>query len=96
MYILTQYGTQIVDADKVERFCISTLPDCDRIVASYSDERPPVTLARYAKDEDAALQLYALLHALAAREEAYIMPSSILQAEEKRVHDARTKRKGGS
>ena len=96
MYILTQDENQIVDADKVERFCVSSMPDCDRIVASYSDTRPPVTIARYAKSEYVQRRLGELLDALEAGEKVYYMPLSILQAGERHIHDTRQKRKGGS
>lgn len=96
MYILTQDGTQVLDADKVERFCVSVMSDCDRIVASYSDIRPPVTIARYAKSEHAGQYLFNLLTALSAGEKAFCMPLSVLQAEERHIHDTRQKRKGGS
>lgn len=96
MYIMTQDGMQIIASEYVQRFCISSMPDCDRIVASYYQDASPVTIARYAKSEDVKSELFALLKALESGSESYFFPPSILQAEKIRTHDARIKRKGGS
>ena len=96
MYIVTSDGKQIVSSEYVERFLIVDKPDAKLIVASYSDQRPAVTLGRYANDKESQGAFGQLLSALAGGQSMFYMPDSILYHGEKIIKDARTKRKGGS
>ena len=96
MYILATNGRQIVNAEFVERFCLSEKDDATLIVASYSDSRPPVTLGRYKDAKEAKDVLYSLVMALAGEQRVYDMPDSTLFFEEMVRRDARVKRRGGS
>lgn len=96
MYIMLAGGRQIVNSEFVERFCISEKNDAALIVASYSDVRPPVTMARYANMDEARGVLCELMGALSGGQGYFTMPESVLYFEERTVKDARVKRKGGS
>lgn len=96
MYIVSQDGKQIVNAEYPERFCLAEKPDAVLVVASYRDDRPPVTLGRYANLQEAAEVLWTLLVALTGGQGYMSMPPSLLNAAAPVVHDARTKRRGGS
>lgn len=97
MYILNGSGTEIVNSDYVERFCLVQKEDAALIVASYHTDRPPVTLARYADGAEARSALQSLLQELASGcRSAVEMPESTLHAVEPVRRDARTKRRGGS
>lgn len=96
MYILDGRGMQIVNTEFVERFCVVTKPDAALIIASYSQNREPVTLARYKDDKEAKAALMEMLGALAGGQRQFVMPDSLLRHEETIKHDARTKRRGGS
>lgn len=96
MYIMAAGGKQIVNSEFVERFCISEKEDSALIVASYSDVRPPVTMARYKDVKEARRAIGELMGALAGGQTYFDMPESILYYEEHIKKDARTKRRGGS
>ena len=96
MYIMNGAKNQIINAEFVERFCISEKDDAALIVLSYSSERPAVTLARYKDAKEARTVLADLLLALAGGQSYYSMPDSLVYGEERHKMDARTKRKGGS
>lgn len=97
MYILNGSELEVVNTDFVERFCVVRKDDAALIVASYSSERPPVTLARYAGVGEAKAALRTLFYDLAGDGEAvFEMPESSLYGAEPVRHDARTKRRGGS
>lgn len=96
MYIMAAGGKQIVNSEFVERFCIAEKEDAALIVASYSDVRPPVTMARYKDMEEARRAIGELMGALAGGQACFDMPDSILYYEEQIKKDARTKRRGGS
>lgn len=96
MYIMSEDGRQIINADFPERFCLAVKPDAALIVASYGDSRPPVTMGRYSGEDEARSVMGELLTALWSGQACYYMPASRLYAEEQTKYDARTKRKGGS
>jgi hypothetical protein len=96
MYILSGNDHEIVNSEFVERFRIVEKPDAVLIVASYSDVRPPITLARYRDMEEAEDALIELFRDLYCKEAYFRMPESSYHAAEAEVRDARTKRKGGS
>lgn len=96
MYILNGSRKEIVNSEFVERFCIADKGDAALIVASYSSERPPVTLARYESTEEARGVLGDLFGAISGGQSYYTMPESLIYDQEGIRRDARTKRKGGS
>ena len=96
MYIMAAGGKQIINSEFVERFCLSEKEDAILIVASYSDTRPPVTMARYANMDESRDALGKLMGALAGGQAYFDMPESILYYEEHVRKDARVKRRGGS
>ena len=96
MYIMAAGGKQIINSEFVERFCLSEKEDAVLIVASYSDTRPTVTMARYANMDESRDALGKLMGALAGGQAYFDMPESILYYEEHVRKDARVKRRGGS
>lgn len=96
MIILSGDKKQIIDSRYVERFCIVEKSDAALIVASYGADRPPVTIAKYADIREARPVLEDLFYDLGADKNQFTMPESVLFSEERQVHDARTRRKGGS
>lgn len=96
LYILSGSKKEIVNSDFVERFCVVVKSDASLIVLSYSDTRPPVTLAKYKDAVEAKGILAELFAALAGGQTYFEMPDSLLLAEERGIKDARVKRKGGS
>lgn len=96
MYIFDGSRKQIINAEFVERFCISEKDDATLIVASYSSSRPPVTLARYENTAEAKGALADLFYAISGGQAYFEMPESRLYSPEHPIKDARTKRRGGS
>lgn len=96
MYIMSDQQYMIINADAVERFLLVPKPDAALIIASYSQTASPVTIARYKTKEEAAGALHDLFLALAGDMTYFYMPLSTYAAEGPRVHDARTRRHGGS
>lgn len=95
MQILDQKEIMIVNSEFVERFLLVPKDDCHLIIASYSETRNPVTLGRYAKHEVYGV-LSDLFAALSGNRDSFLMPPSSIFEDNRRKHDARTKRKGGS
>lgn len=95
MYIMNGAGTEILNADFVERFCMVKKPDATLIVASYGADRY-VTVARYQDVKEAEQAIGGLFGALAAGQAYYDMPESLMYAEQTIKKDARTRRRGGS
>lgn len=95
MYIMNEAGTEIMNADFVERFCVVKKPDTVLIVASYGADRC-VTVGRYGNLNEAAEAMVDLSSALARGQAFFDMPNSLLFAEQTIKKDARTKRRGGS
>lgn len=96
MWIVTADRKQIVNSDFVKRFFVTPKPDAVLIGSSFDDGNPAVTLGRYDGMEEANDALTSMLHAVAGGQTYYYMQDSRLFYEEKQVHDARVKRKGGS
>lgn len=96
MYILNQSGTEIHNSEFVERFCIAIKPDASLIIASKGCETHPVTMGRYKNIKEAQEVLFELFYAISHGETSYELPLSEVVAPEKRIKDARVKRKGGS
>lgn len=95
MYIMNEAGTEILNSDFVERFCMVKKPDAILIVASYGADRC-VTIGRYGDINEAAEVMDNLSGALAVGQAFFDMPISLLFAEQALKKDARTRRKGGS
>lgn len=96
VYILNQSGTEIHNSEFVERFCIAIKPDASLIIASTGRETQPVTMGRYKNIKEAQKVLFELFYAISHGETSYELPLSEVVAPEKRIKDARVKRKGGS
>lgn len=96
MIIMNPQGSMILNSDFVERFLVVEKPDVCLIIASYHEERQPVTIARYKDMEEAKDTLVDLFGALREGQYGYFMPDSKLFYEQETKRDARTKRKGGS
>ena len=96
MWIMSEDGKQVINAEIPERYCLAPKSDAVLVVASYRDDRPAVTIARYADMDEAKQVMGALMSALAGGQACFYMPVSRLFAGENKVHDARQKRRGGS
>lgn len=96
MYIMVAAGTQFVDSDFFRRYMIISKDDAILITGVYDDETRPITLGRYADMNEAKSTLTDLFCALAGGNTHYFMPDSRLFYAQEKIHDARTKRKGGS
>lgn len=96
MIIMNPQGSMILNSDFVERFLIVEKSDACLIIASYNEERQPVTMARYKDNKEAKDTLMDLFIALREGQTGYFMPDSKLFYEQEIKRDARTKRKGGS
>ena len=96
MYIMSEDQKQIINADYPERYCLVEKPDAVLVVASYRDDRPPVTLGRYTGQKEARDVMGQMLAALTGGQAYFHMPESRLYDGARPVKDARTQRKGGS
>lgn len=96
MYILNQSKTEVHNSEFVERFCVAEKPDAALIVASIGRDKQPNTMGRYKNIQEARDVLYELFSALRSDEYSFEMPMSEQVAGERRIKDARTKRRGGS
>lgn len=96
MYILNSKGTVILNSDFIERFSISVKADGVSIMASYTDQRMPIGIGRYADEKEARKVLGDLFAALSSDAAYFEMSESRLYAGQEWIRDARTKRKGGS
>ena len=96
MYIMNVQGTMIVNSEFVERFLIAEKGDACLIIASYNQERPPVTMGRYKDIKEASDILGDLFRALIGGQPGYSMPDSTYYYEQEIIKDSRIKRKGGS
>ena len=96
VYILNQSKTEIHNSEFVERFCIAEKPDAALIVASMGRDKQPNTMGRYKNIQEAREVLFELFSAFRSDEDSYEMPLSELISGERRIKDARVKRKGGS
>jgi len=97
MYILSSSKSYIHNSDYIQRIALVPKPDGVWIIsAALSTQEPLLTLGKYYSEEkatDVFLQLFAALSGGAAYFE---MPLQSDVNETPRIHDARTKRKGGS
>lgn len=95
MFILTSDQKSIIDSCFVQRFCLIEKPDAVLLLASYSADFC-VTVGKYADKPEAHAALSALFSALSSGSECFSMPDSRMFGVDCKVHDARTRRKGGS
>ncbi len=96
MYIVNNSYTVIINADFVEKFTIAENEDCVIVRAGHSDGTPPTTMGRYSDIKEARQALGELLDALANGLSIFHMPDSPTYYEQRKIKDARTRRKGGS
>lgn len=98
MYILTASGKAIIDFDKFARVFTADTGDnvLVSIAATYNqDQIQPVTIGRYANMAQAIEAVKGLFEAIEQGKQTYWMPAGVSETASK-IHDARTKRKGGS
>lgn len=76
MFFINEFGNELINSDFVERFVIVKKTDAALIVASYGEERPPVTLGRYADAGEAMTALFQMAYDLNDGEEAIRMKES--------------------
>lgn len=98
MYILTASGKAIIDFDKFARVFTADTGDnvLVSIAATYNqDQIQPVTIGRYANMAQAIEAVKGLFEAIEQGKQTYWMPAGVPETVSK-IHDARTKRKGGS
>lgn len=102
MYILTQKQDLIINSDCCRHFEIQNaaiggywIVACGSM-QHYGNVKDSMWLGRYMSKKEATDVLLSLLSALEEREISFKMPLSEAIAPESMVHDARTKRRGGS
>lgn len=76
MFVLNGMRTELLNTEMVERFLIVEKPDACLIVASYNNERPPVTIARYTTISEAIESLGDLSRAISEEDQSYSMYAS--------------------
>lgn len=96
MYIMNAMQNTVLNSDFVERFLVADKGDAALVIASYSQDRSPVTMGRYKDKKEAQDALGNLFSALYGGQAGFTMPDSVLYYEEIEKKDSRTKRKGGS
>ena len=96
MYIMDAMQNTVLNSDFVERFLVADKGDAALVIASYSQDRIPVTMGRYKDKKEAQEALGNLFSALYGGQAGFTMPDSTIYYEEHTIKDARTKRKGGS
>lgn len=96
MYIMNAMQNAVLNSDFVERFLIADKEDAALVIASYSQDRNPVTIGRYKDKKEAQGALTNLYTALYGGQAGFTMPDSTLYYEQIGINDGRTKRKGGS
>lgn len=95
MYILEQTSEKIMNAEAITRYVLIRKSDCVLIGAVFNSNTVPTTLGSYATWEEARGVMIELFDSLRGGQ-SYAMPLSRVVAPEQEVHDARTRRRGGS
>ena len=97
MLIFNSNGTKLVNSEKVSHYTLSENPDATVIMAGLCNPGcQPVSLERYGSYAEAKDALEELATALTNGSDLFYMPPSVLRNQEKRVRDARVRRRGGS
>ena len=96
MYIMNAMQNTVLNSNFVERFLVADKGDAALVIASYSQDRRPVTMGRYKDKKEAQEALGSLFSALYGGQTGFTMPDSVLYYEQIEKKDSRTKRKGGS
>lgn len=96
MYIMNAMQNTVLNSNFVERFLVADKGDAALVIASYSQDRSPVTMGRYKDKKEAQEALGSLFSALYGGQTGFTMPDSVLYYEQIEKKDSRTKRKGGS
>lgn len=98
MFFLNERGLELINSNYVERLCIVQKSDAALIVASYGNERPPVTLGRYADVQEAMIALCHLSQALNDGEHICMIESTYggKQIKSDAYHGKKAKSHGGS
>lgn len=97
MLIFNSNGSKLVNSEAVSHYTLSENPDAVVIMAGLSTPNStPVSLERYGSYAEAKDALAELATALTTGSALFYMPTSVLRNQEKRVRDARVRRRGGS
>lgn len=101
MFFMSGDGKSLINTDYVERFGINDKEDAYLVVASYGDERKPITLARYLTLNEAMGALVELLRAISNNTEMYSMSANTgayipPQKKQNGYHGKKSKGYGGS
>lgn len=96
MWIANSRTGLLVNTRYVTRIILTDTGDCSLVSAVIMGEERITTLERYKNHKEAAEAASKIYLALAANQDMVDMPDSGYYYEERRVKDARTKRKGGS
>ena len=96
MYIMNAMQNTVLNSNFVERFLVADKGDAALVIASYSQDRSPVTMGRYKDKKEAQEALGNLFSALYGGQAGFTMPDSVLYYAQIEKKDSRTKRKGGS
>lgn len=95
IHVMSQSGKTVVNTEYVDHYSISAKNDAVLVMAGYHGDHV-VTLGRYKDEKEAVSALSELYTALIHGRSGFNMPDGTLFAEQHRIMDARTKRKGGS
>lgn len=76
MFIMNGNRTELINTVHVRRFAIAQKEDACLVIASYSQETNPITLARYQTFDEAVTALDDMHMAISYDEQSYRMPES--------------------
>ncbi len=96
MYIMDSRGKTIHNTEFFERIGIMEYEESVMIYGAVSANVKTIAMGRYADMEEGKLALSELFGALSGGQQYFVMPDSVLHFQEREIHDARVKRKGGS
>lgn len=99
MFFINENQTEMINSQYVERFRVDEKSDASIIIATYGEERHPVTVARYKNREEAIQALYTLCSEIEGRSPYTMQASTLFTKEQKHqngFHGKKTKSHGGS
>lgn len=97
MWIMAQNNKSIINTDLFQRFAIASKPgEWIITVGNNTADSTPTIIGSFETRKEAEEVLIEIFNYLKDDERCYYVPLSRLIAPETMVHDARTKRRGGS
>ena len=97
MFVMTQDEKIMINIDTISAIFMNTGNVADiPIFAKSTNDPKPYKLGRYGSEEEAKKALVQLSENIAEGKNIFFMPLSALVAPERKIQDARQKRKGGS